>query len=290
MLPNFLVIGAAKAGTTSLHWYLGEHPDVFMSPAKDPSFFAYNVDAQGRLLWGEPELHAFPVRTQAEYERLFQDVGGATAVGEASTMYLECPQAAERIRQLLPDTRIICSLRQPVDRAYSDYVMYLRQAGRRFEPARDLDPGAAWADPGSRWMKIGRYHEQLLRYYERFPRQRIQAVLFDDLQRDPRGFMAELYGFLGVDPAFVPDLDLPHSAGGLPASPLFERLLVRGAQSAVKPWVPLRAANWMRRLRSRTLRPTPPLPAEMRQQLTEHFRADIVSTSELIGRSLEHWL
>ena len=110
MLPDFIVIGAAKAGTTSLHWYLTEHPEVFVTPAKDPSFFAYGVDAGGRLLWGEPEFHSFPVRSLNEYECLFADTGDAKAVGEVSTMYLECPQAAARISKLLPAARIVCSI------------------------------------------------------------------------------------------------------------------------------------------------------------------------------------
>jgi hypothetical protein len=289
MLPNFLVIGAAKAGTTSLHWYLGEHPAVFMSPAKDPSYFAYGLDGEGRLLWGEPEFHTFPVKSLVDYERLFADVGGAAAVGEASTMYLECPQAAGRIRMLLPSVRIVCSIRHPVDRAYSDYVMSLRHRGQRFDPARDLTPAAAWANPDSRWMRIGRYHEQLSRYFEAFPRHQILVVLFDDLKRDPRGFMEAVYRFLGVDPAFVPDLSLPHAAGGLPASAVLERLLVRSARSAVTPWVPRRAANWVRRLRTRTMRQTPSIPIELRKALTGHFREDIAKTSELIGRDLTHW-
>ena len=78
MLPNFIVIGAAKAGTTSLHWYLAEHPSVFMTPTKDPSYFAYGLDARGQLLWGDPEFHRFPVKTLAEYERLFEEVGAGT--------------------------------------------------------------------------------------------------------------------------------------------------------------------------------------------------------------------
>src|SRR5918995_5717493 len=118
MLPNFIVIGAAKAGTTSLHWYLAEHPAVFMTPVKDPSYFAFGLDEHGKLLWGDLDVHYFNVRSWTEYQRLFDDAGDATAVGEASTMYLECPQSADRIRKALPDVRIICSIRQPVERAY----------------------------------------------------------------------------------------------------------------------------------------------------------------------------
>jgi len=290
MLPNFIVIGAAKAGTTSLHWYLTEHPEVFVTPAKDPSFFAYNVDADGRLLWGEPEFHSFPVRSLDEYERLFADTGDAKAVGEVSTMYLECPQSAARISKLLPAARIVCSIRQPVDRAYSDYVMYLRHRGRRFDPARDLTATSDWAQPDSRWMRIGRYHEQLSRYYEAFPQDQIRVVLFDDLKRDPTRYAQGVYGFLAVEAQFMPDVGTPHAPGGLPASPMLERFFRQGSRSAVRPLVPKSAANWLRRLRTRTFRPIHPLPKELRKMLTGHFKEDIAKTSELIGRSLDHWL
>lgn len=290
-LPNFIVIGAAKAGTTALYWYLAEHPAVFMSPVKETNYFAFGLGPEGRLLYGNPEIHHFPVRSLGEYEQLFAGAGDAVAVGEASPLYLECPEAAGRMRELLPAARIVCVLRHPVERAYSDYQMYLRIRGRRLDPRRDLTAAADWASPDSHWMRIGRYHEQLVRYFDAFPRAQIQVFLFDDLKRSPLRVMHELYRFLGVDPAFVPDLDTPHNVGGMPASRLLEGVFTSGkVRSAVEPWLPKRAANWVRRLRLRNMRQAPPLPAEVRHELTRHFRADIVRTSELIGRSLEHWL
>jgi hypothetical protein len=91
-LPNFVVIGAAKAGTTALYWYLSEHRAVFMSPVKETNFFAYNLDQTGKLVYGDPDVHRFPVRTLEEYQALFADAGEATAIGEASPLYLESPR------------------------------------------------------------------------------------------------------------------------------------------------------------------------------------------------------
>ncbi len=125
-LPDFIVVGAAKAGTTALYWYLADHPQVFMSRVKETNYFAYGLGEGGHLLYGDPELHHFPIRTIDAYERSFEGAGDARAVGEASPIYLECPQSAGRIRDTIPDARIICGLRDPVDRAYSDYLMYLR--------------------------------------------------------------------------------------------------------------------------------------------------------------------
>jgi hypothetical protein len=291
MLPNFIVIGAAKAGTTALYWYLAEHPQVFMSPVKETNYFAYGLDARGRLLYGDPDVHRFPVKSLMEYEQLFAQAGDAVAVGEASPIYLECPEAANRIRELLPATRIICSLRHPVERAYSDYQMYLRWRGRQLDPARDLTATSEWARRDSRWMQIGRYHEQLKRYFDVFPRSQIHVFLFDDLKRGTLPAVQNVYRFLGIDPTFVPDLEAPHNLGGMPASRLLEGFLTsRAIRSAVEPWIPKRAANWVRRFRQRNMRRAPPLPADLRKELTGHFREDIRRTAELVGRSLDHWL
>jgi hypothetical protein len=291
VLPNFIVIGAAKAGTTALYWYLEEHPDVFMSPVKETNYFAYGLDENGSLQYGDPDVHRFPVKTLQEYEGLFQGASGARAIGEASPIYLECPQAAGRIRDLLPGVQLICSIRHPVDRAYSDYLMYLRRRGRRFDPDQQLTTTSGWARPDSRWMQVSRYYEQLSRYFAAFPRNQIHVILFDDLKASPAGVMEEVYRAVGVDPGFTPDFDTPHAAGGMPASRLLEGFLTTSAISkAVRPWIPKQATNWVKRLRSQNLRQAPPLPRELRRQLTRPFGDDIRKTSELIGRDLQHWL
>ena len=78
-LPNFIIIGAAKAGTTARDWYFAEHPEVFMSRVKETFYFAYGVDEAGNLLYGDPDVHRFPVKTLREYQALFADAGGAAA-------------------------------------------------------------------------------------------------------------------------------------------------------------------------------------------------------------------
>jgi hypothetical protein len=291
MLPNFIVIGAAKSGTTSLYWYLNEHPDVFMTPMKETNFFAYGLDEQGQLLYGDPDVHRFPIKSLAEYEVQFAGAGAARAVGEASPIYLECPQAADRIRRTIPMARIVCSIRHPVDRAYSDYQMYLRRRGRRLNPVRDLTRDAPWARPGSRWLGIGRYYEHLSRYYDAFPASQIKVLLFDDLRKNALSVAQSVYQFLDVDPGFVPDLSTPHAVGGAPANQLLENALTnRTIASVAKRWLPVGVAHWVRRVRARNMEKTPPLPAELRKELTLVLRDQIQKTSTLIGRNLDHWL
>jgi hypothetical protein len=140
-------------------------------------------------------------------------------------------------------------------------------------------------------MQIGRYYGQLKRYFDLFPREQIHVFLFDDLKRDPLKTVQGIYRFLEVDAQFVPDFDAPHNQGGLPSSQMLEGLFSNERlRSAVWPLVPKRAANWIRRIRSRNLRPAPSLPPDLRRQLTSGLRDDILKTSELIGRSLDSWL
>ena len=290
MLPTFIVIGAAKAGTTALYWYFAEHPEVFMSRVKETNYFAYVVDESGRLVYGNPDMHHFPVKTFNDYQELFADANAAKAIGEVSPLYLESPEAAARIKSRLPDAKIICCLRQPVERAYSDYLMYLRNRGRRFDPASELRADAEWARPESHWMKVSRYHAQLARYFDSFPRDRLEVFLFDDLKRNPLEVTQKLYGLVGVDPSFRPDMETPHNVGGMPASRAVERIFKTRLTRVLQPWVPKSAADWIKRLRTRNMREAPALPTELRSVLTSYFRDDILRTADLIDRSLESWL
>jgi hypothetical protein len=195
------------------------------------------------------------------------------------------------MREVVPAARIICGLREPVDRAYSDYLMYLRARGRRLDPARDLTASSDWARPDSHWMQISRYHEALSRYFDLFPREQIHIFLFDDLKADASGCVRSVYEAVGVDPGFAPDFDTPHNIGGMPSSTTLEKVFTSGSlKKALEPWIPRRAADFARRLRTKNLKKAPGLPEELKAELAQHFRDDIEKTSELIGRSLDHWL
>ena len=290
-LPTFVIIGAAKAGTTALYWYLAEHPEIFMSPMKETNYLAYGLDASGGLIYGDPELHKFRVKTLEDYEALFADAGDATAVGEASPIYLECPQTPERIKELRPDAQIVCGLRDPVDRAYSDYQMYLRNRGRKLDPRRDLVSDAPWAQPGSHWMKIGRYHEMLSRYLDVIPREQFSFYLFEDMRRDTLTVVQRLYRFLGVDTSYQPDLETPHNVGGMPARAGVERFLTsKKLRALAEPLVPKAVADLARRIRTANLEKAPPLPPEMRRNMIGFFEDDIARAQGLLGLDLSGWL
>jgi hypothetical protein len=295
-VPNFLVIGAAKAGTTSLRDYLDQHPEVFVSRRREPSFFAH-AGAPPRCLGPGDDDWVF-VTDWTDYRRLFDEAAGCSAVGEISPRYLYFEQASARIRDHLPDVRLVAVLRHPVDRAYSHFLM---NRGRACEPVADFPEAMAleaqrralgW---GWDWCYIGAglYHRQLRRYFEKFPRRQIGVFLYDDYRRAPERFLAEIFEFLGVARSFAPDMSQRRREAGLPRSHRLRRTLDGGGsfKSAVGRLLP---PAWRRRAKTtlatwNTVRPAP-LPVEQRRRLFEaRFAEDCRRLSDLIERDLSPW-
>jgi hypothetical protein len=299
-LPNFLIIGAAKSGTTSLYRYLRQHPDVYMPAVKEPRFFAYAEDPPPMNGPGDERTNeaAGAVYTRDAYRQLFAEATTETAVGEASPNYLYSATAPRLIHEHLPEARLIAILRHPVERAYSHFL-HLVRSGR--EPLRDF--GAALdAEPeriaaGWEWSwhyrHMGYYGEQLARYLEHVDREQLTVYLFEDFTADPVALAQDIFRVLGVDDAFVPDTSMRYEASGVPKSDRFQRFL-------------LNPDHWIRRI-SRFLIPEPvrerllirmknvnlekpPLEPDVRERLTAAYRDDVLRLQDLIDRDLSAWL
>jgi len=280
--PTFLIIGAAKSGTTTLHNALGEHPEVFVTPVKETNYFALDPS------WRRTER--FPARTREEYLALFAPGRGRAARGETSPLYLERDGVAERIAAELPGVRLIAILRNPVDRAYSAYRMSLMLKGQPLTPASAFAEAADWLREDSPSVRGGFYARLLRPYLERFPRERLQLVLFDDLVADASGLLRRLYAFLGVDPRFDPPAPAHYNLGGEARVAVLTRLarasrlgpLLRRAFPSMRPLL-LRA-------QSATVAAPPPLPDRVRRRLVGVYRDDVSALEEVLGRDLGHWL
>lgn len=201
-LPNFIVIGAAKAGTTSLYQYLNQHPQIYMSPVKEPRYFApeYYTTYFKRSYRNEGRR---PAMSLQEYKSLFQDVVEETAIGEASTEYLTIPESAKRIKQLIPNAKIIAVLRNPAERAFSAYCYHVRD-GREtlsFEEALKQE----WRRKEEGWQigwlyrEGGFYYRGLREYYRCFNRDRIKVLLWEDLKFDTEATCQNVFNFLGIE-------------------------------------------------------------------------------------------
>lgn len=275
-LPNFLIIGAAKSGTSSLYRWLRSHPQVFMSPTKETNYFAWSAEAGAAA-----PADRYPVRTASAYRALFDGAGDAVAVGEASPRYLIEPKAAARIAAELPDVRLVACLRHPVERALSGYWMQVRKGRIAEDAARHFDH----RDP---FVAESCYAANLGRYFERFERERIHVVLFDDLTEAPAASLATLCNFLGIDPRAHPAPLARDNPGWVPgiadaealrSNRLLQTLAPKGSTARS---VLARVAKWARR-------PPPEIPPEHKRALARLFDEDIEATARLIGRDLGEW-
>lgn len=297
--PTFIVIGAPKSGTTALYHYVRQHPQVYLSPEKEPRFFAFEgarPDYRGPC--DETRTNRQVVTEASAYLSLFAGATSAQhARGEMSTVYLYFPGSAERMRHHVPEARLIAILRQPVDRAFSNYAMALgegREPERDFARAVRAEPDrirSGWA-PEWHYLARGFYAEQLERYFAAFDRSQIRVYLHEDLLRDPLALLRDFFAFIGVDEAFVPDVSRRHNESRVPRSQVFQRFLTQShpLKQALQTLVPASLARSGIAALKRLNLARPRLDPALRRSLTEGYRDDILRLQELIGRDLSHWL
>lgn len=307
-LPDFVIAGAMKSGTTSIRHLLAHHPDIFIP---DREIFFFDIDD----IEQHPDFFVYADRTWAAhdfearqgdylpwYASFFRDAHPHQLIGEDSTTYLASSRAPRRIADLLPDARIIVLLRDPASRTYSHY-WHLVLTGRvthAFEACLQYTPGTL--------LQRSLYRSQIEAYRRYFPAERLHVILFEEFVRDTPRVMAELTAFLGV-----PSLDLAalETHRGAALVPRFPRLwLVRNhllrrralgvyashlvdlpARDAMKPGLVMRAVDKVHRTVNpvRPVRP-PPMRAETRRFLNGLFARENRDLSELIGKRVEdHW-
>lgn len=261
-----------KAGTTSIHRYLGAHPQVFATERKELNYFGYEGQRERR----------FRVKSWGAYRAQFASAADEPAVGEFSPQYMNYPRAAERIAETLPGVRLIASLRSPADRAYSCWAGSVQNGLER-------EPAEVAIRPGSRYLERGFYSDRLRPFLERFPRERIKLVLFEELHRDPGATMRGIYEFLEVDPAFTPDLTIRHNEARYPRYPRLNRAWqeLRRRMASVNP--PAWAVRWNRSLLERTHDLPPPFDPELRGRLIALYSDEVGRMEELLERDLSLW-
>ena len=219
ILPNFIILGAAKAGTTALYHYLKQHPQVGMSRIKETNYLALKNDPLDFQGPGDADyIKRFTITTEAGYLDQFRDCAGKVAIGEASPLYLYSPKAPAEIHATVPDARLVVILRDPVDRAFSAFLHLVRdhrETTRDFGEALRLEPDRIAARWEHIWhyVGMGRYADQLARYHALFPAEQIRVYLYQDFQRDPCHTLRDLFRFLEVDETFTCDQSTRHNAG-----------------------------------------------------------------------------
>lgn len=252
--PDFFIVGAAKAGTTSLYEYLKQHPGIYFSPVKEPNYFstdinvnefssAYrkntflDVDAYFSDLPLKP-LQLTYVRKEKHYEMLFEGASGEKAIGEASTSYLQSETAAKNIHDNNPEAKIIAVLRNPVKRAFSHYLMALRYGHTRlsFREAleKDINTEPKGIGKSEMFIEFGMYATQLKHYYEVFPENQLKVIFFENLVENPEEVLKEVQAFLDVENMKL-DTARSHNEAKIPKFPIFNKLMAKsGLKNTVK--------------------------------------------------------
>lgn len=293
-LPNFLIIGAAKSGTTSVYYYLNQHPQVYMSPVKEPRFFALEGE---NLDFCSPDDQLFVENSVVHFDdycKLFDGVTNEIAVGEASPLYLYSPKAPSRIKHYIPEVKLIAILRDPVERAYSSYMHYIREDYEKCSFAEALEEEKKRIQENWVYMwyykRCGYYYEQIKRYLDIFAPSQIKICLYDDLRADTSLFLKDIFDFLEIDNSFVPELSVLN-ASGIPKSRLLYNFLDRGnpIRSALKVLPQDLRRNVAKPLRKWNLE-KPSLPPDIGNELRKLYRSDILKLQDLINRDLSPWL
>jgi hypothetical protein len=290
-LPNFLIIGANKAGTTSLYRYLEQHPEVYLSPVKEPSYFA-PITHQPHAGTQAPTV----TRTLNEYTALFDGVTSETAIGESSTIYLTNEDAPRLIRKTIPEARLVAILRNPVDRAFSDYSMHRDWGDENISFAEaiasELDGSVSGLNWLRRYVEYGFYGAALTRHLDFVDRDQMRVYLYDDLRRDSAALMRDLFAFVGVSSSFTPDVATRYNVSRHPPRfrVLDRALRLRPVRTAVERSLPQATVGRLKDYVNRRNSVRPELQPEIRQRLIDVYRDDVAVVEQIIDRDLSSWL
>ena len=288
--PNLLIVGAAKSGTTSLHNYLKQHPDFFMTDHKEPHFLINNEI-------GVKRVHK-AVTTLSDYQKMFEGSSEYKYRGESSVMYLPFPDITIRnIKKYLnKDVKIIIMLRNPVERAFAGYLHNVRyntsenlsfeeaieKSEERYQKTNDMTPD-------TRYLHVGMYYNQVKKYMDEFGKN-VHVVIYDDYVSNINRSIKRVFDFLKVNNIEM-DTSQRHMVGGwIFKNPILRKLMVskNGLKSFVKLLIP--SSSLRKKIRTIIMRfgtsKTPELTPKRRKFLEDYYRDDIVKLENLIDKDL----
>jgi hypothetical protein len=299
-VPNFFVAGAPKAGTTALHAALARHPSLYLSAVKEPKFFLTDGPPPTQGGPGDARTYREHVWRRADYEALFASAPANALRGESTPFYLYRHDAQARIRAEIPDAKLIVVLRDPIERAHSNWT-HLWSAG--LEPIDDFVQASAaesrriangWADFWH-YLQLGMYGRQLEHLYTVFPREQVLVFRYRAMITDPAGLLDTVCGFLGVETGLLGEVPRENvTAHPVPTSRHRTTGRLLRAGSAVTSRLPGHpGASVIDRLEQRLQAdalPRQPLTWEQRQALLPRFDADIRLLESLTGEDFGDWL
>jgi len=291
-LPDFLIIGAMKSGTTLVYDALEQHKQIYFPTEKELHFFS---------LWNNSKftpLEASKVRIKylEEYLTFFSKALPHHIIGEASTSYLYSRQAPSNIKKLIPNCNIFCVLRNPVDRAYSHYLWHVRNGIEKevnFRKAINLEKKRF--EQKSDWgyyLKLGFYFQQLKNYYDVFPKEQISIIIFEEMMKQKVETIQNICSILKVDKNFFPDMSIRRNPSGIPRRMWVNNIFTNSSSNFKKlanNLLPRKLYYLLTMIRDKNLT-KPLLSNEIRIQLRDIYYEDILELQKLIKKDLSVWL
>ena len=277
--PNFFIVGTPRAGTSSLWAYLKCVPGVYMPSHKEPHYFATPV--RERYL-GRPILDfgAYSrVRNRAAYLKLFENAKDEIAIGEASASYLSDPEAPDRIKQAVPEARIIMILRDPVERVYSHYLLNVNNGWERarFEVAARMDL----------YLEPSFYAKQVERYLDVFGPDHVKVLIFEEFIQEPTKSVAQILKFLGVNAEPPAIVGVAYNSFVAPRWPFIGPIMrCRPVRVIIRLLLPPPIRRIIRTKMLGRKANKPPMPDTARKYLEEAFLSDVLRLERILGRAL----
>ena len=294
-MPDFLVVGAARAGTTTLYSYLRQHPELFLPDIKEPCFFAFEGEDK-KYVKGK---FAFAVKDVDSYKKLFRTAAEGQKIGEVSTPYLylyeETIASIKKYFDSYRQIKIVIVLRDPADRAFSQYCWRMRDGREplQFEAAVNAEAERMKENYSFDYFYVDRgfYFKQVKAYLENF--QNVHVILFEDFEKDPKSVLKDLCLFLEIDENFDFKILPAQNESSLPRSKWLGRLATTESKSKFKIWygIPDPLRRKIRKMFNKiNSGPKLSMDSGMRKKLIEIYREDILALQKLIGRELSNWL
>jgi len=296
-IANLFIVGMPKAGTTSLHQYLAQHPQIFMTADKEPHFFSTDLLAEGEQFHGFAKYTRYP--TLNEYHQLYETVQSEQIIGESSVFYLYSQKAAAEIYQYNQSAKIIIMIREPVSFLYSLHsqgVYSGNETERDFEKALKLEKNRKNGDDlpstvhfPSRlfYLEHIRIREQIQRYLDIFPKENIKIILFDDFKKDTATCYNDVLQFLNIDVSFAPDFT-NHNPNTTIRSPELMKVLqdpehpVAKMAKKVFPRKVLRKGKEFIKKANTKVEDRKPLSAKTEDKLRQQARKEVCALQELL--------
>ncbi len=294
--PNFVIIGAPKSGTTSLFYYLKQHPDIFLPVRKELHYFSYDLLVKNANGPGDANTLKSLCATREKYLEHYVQTGNQKAVGEASPSYLYYSEVAERIHSELDAPKIIAILRNPVEKAFSQYFHLVRDQREHLDfldalAAENERREAGWSDFW-RYAESSLYTERLKHYLSLFGQGKIKVLLFDDLVSNPDKVMRDLFRFLEVRDDLRCDTGTIYNPSGDSKSRLVSNFFTKPNQlkTFAKKIIPESVRIRMRlKILSLNTKRKKQMDDKARKHLQDYFKNDILALEKLLDRET-NWL